>query len=308
MRNKFAETLYQCALENPDICVVVADISPAGSMAKFREQHPARFINVGVAEQTMIGFCAGLALKGCQPFAYTIATFSLYRPFEMVRNDLCYQNLPVTVVGMGTGVVYSTLGSTHHTQEDVAVASAIPNLRILSPCDPIETIEATRYCAFQKEGPVYLRLGKTGEPILTDKAVEPFSFGRIRRIRVGRDTAILAYGPILRMGAAIAERLERERGEFVSLVSVHTLKPFDKVGVAEIIKSHRRVVVIEENVPHGGLGSRVKEIAWDIQSSAEVTCFSLRDEFIHYYGEHEELLRKHGIDENLIFSRLLATP
>ena len=120
MRNTFSEALYKAATANPDVYIVVADISPAGSMAKFSQQYPERFINVGVAEQSMIGICAGLALKGCQPFAYTIATFSLYRPFEMVRDDLCYQNLPVTVVGMGAGVIYSTLGGTHHTQEDIA--------------------------------------------------------------------------------------------------------------------------------------------------------------------------------------------
>ena len=124
MRNTFSETLYEEATANPDVYIVVADISPAGSMAKFSSEYPERFINVGVAEQSMIGICAGLALKGCQPFAYTIATFSLYRPFEMVRDDLCYQNLPVTVVGMGAGVIYSTLGGTHHTQEDIAIAGA----------------------------------------------------------------------------------------------------------------------------------------------------------------------------------------
>ena len=123
MRNTFSETLYAEATANPDVYIVVADISPAGSMAKFSSEYPERFINVGVAEQSMIGIAAGLALKGCQPFAYTIATFSLYRPFEMVRDDLCYQNLPVTVVGMGAGVIYSTLGGTHHTQEDIAIAS-----------------------------------------------------------------------------------------------------------------------------------------------------------------------------------------
>src|SRR3982750_2951249 len=138
MRNKFADTLYECGKKNPRVAIVVADISPAGSMGKFRDQYPDRFINVGVAEQSMIGICAGLALKGCQPFAYTIATFTLYRPFEMVRDDLCYQNLPVTVVGMGAGVIYSTLGGTHHTQEDIAIAGAIPNMQILAPCDPLE--------------------------------------------------------------------------------------------------------------------------------------------------------------------------
>jgi len=143
VRNTFSETLYAEATANPDVYIVVADISPAGSMAKFSSEYPERFINVGVAEQSMIGIAAGLALKGCQPFAYTIATFSLYRPFEMIRDDLCYQNLPVTVVGMGAGVIYSTLGGTHHTQEDIAIASALPNMQVLAPCDPLECIEST---------------------------------------------------------------------------------------------------------------------------------------------------------------------
>ena len=167
MRNTFSKTLYECAVADPSIYIVVADISPAGPMAEFQKHAPARFVNVGVAEQVMIGMCAGLALKGCQPFAYTIATFALYRPFEMVRDDLGYQNLPVTVVGMGAGVIYSTLGGTHHTMEDIAIAGAIPNFQMLAPCDPLECIEATRWCAQQKKGPVYLRIGKAGEPNLT---------------------------------------------------------------------------------------------------------------------------------------------
>jgi len=168
MRNMFAEALYREATENPDVFIVVADISPVGNMAKFRTEYPERFINVGVAEQSMIGICAGLALKGCQPFAYTIATFSLYRPFEMVRDDLCYQNLPVTVVGMGAGVIYSDHGGTHHTMEDIAIAGAIPNMQIVAPCDPAEVAEATRWCARharQRNGPVHLHIGKSGEPI-----------------------------------------------------------------------------------------------------------------------------------------------
>src|SRR5712691_7675052 len=160
MRNTFSEALYKAASANPDVYIVVADISPAGSMGKFRDQYPERFINVGVAEQSMIGICAGLALKGCQPFAYTIATFILYRPFEMVRDDLCYQNLPVTIAGIGGGVTYSTLGATHHAQEDVSIACSIPNMNVIAPCDPLETEAATRWCAQQQIGPVYLRLGK----------------------------------------------------------------------------------------------------------------------------------------------------
>lgn len=159
MRNAFAEALYQEALKDDRICVVVADISPVGSMASFREQFPDRFINVGVSEQAMIAVAAGLALKGKRPFCYTIANFALYRPFEFVR-QLAYQNLPVTVVGMGAGLSYPDHGGTHHTIEDVAVASAIPNMTVLAPCDPFETGECVKWCAREAKGPVYLRLGK----------------------------------------------------------------------------------------------------------------------------------------------------
>ena len=167
----------------------------------------------------MIGICAGLALKGCQPFAYTIATFSLYRPFEMVRDDLGYQNLPVTVVGMGAGVIYSTLGGTHHTMEDIAIAGAIPNMQIVAPCDPAECTEATRWCARQKNGPVYLRIGKAGEPDLT-KGAEPWVFGKLRYLRRGTR----CVHPDLRRhhqdGGGACRHLAGQ-GKSVSVVSCH---------------------------------------------------------------------------------------
>lgn len=305
MRNAFAEALYEAAIADERVAIVVADISPAGSMAKFQADRPERFINVGVAEQSMIGICAGLALKGMRPFAYTIATFSLYRPFEMVRDDLCYQNLPVTVVGMGSGIVYSTLGGTHHTQEDIAVASALPNMQILSPCDPLETREMTRFCALENRGPLYLRLGKAGEPVLTETALDPFVFGRLRRLRQGRDTCILAHGGIMSMALEIADELTKG-GASVSVVNAHTLKPLDRDGIAQALRNHRKVVVIEEHAPHGGLASRVKEIAWDERAPCTLHCFTLKDEFIHCYGSHDELRAAHGLDKGRILAALQA--
>lgn len=299
MRNTFAEALYKAATANPDVYVVVADISPAGSMGKFREQYPERFINVGVAEQSMIGICAGLALKGCQPFAYTIATFSLYRPFEMVRDDLCYQNLPVTVVGMGAGVIYSTLGGTHHTQEDIAIAGALPNMQIVSPCDPAEVTLATIWCAQQKNGPVYLRLGKAGEPVFTDKAVDPWEFGKLRYIQRGSDVCVLSHGIIMSMAMKLARQFEAA-GKSVSVVSCHTLKPLDRAGIAEALKSHKHVVVVEEHAPHGGLASHTKQIAWDSRAQCRLDVFTLQDEFIHNYGSHEDLLGAHGLSYDRI--------
>jgi transketolase len=293
VRNTFAETLYQEATANPDIYVVVADISPAGSMAKFSTQYPERFVNVGVAEQSMIGICAGLALKGCQPFAYTIATFSLYRPFEMVRDDLCYQNLPVTVVGMGAGVIYSTLGGTHHTMEDIAIAGAIPNMQIIAPCDPAECTEATSWCARQKNGPVYLRIGKAGEPDLT-KTAEPWRFGKLRYLRRGSDVCILSYGVITKMASTVADHLGM-LGKSVSVVSVHTVKPIDREGLIEALQRHKHVIVIEEHVPQGGLAPQTKQIAWDIGARCRLDTFTLQDRFIHNYGNHDDLLAAHGL-------------
>lgn len=301
MRNTFSEALYECAKADPSIYIVVADISPAGSMAKFQTEYPERFINVGVAEQSMIGIAAGLALKGCQPFAYTIATFSLYRPFEMVRDDLGYQNLPVTVVGMGAGVIYSTLGGTHHTQEDIAIAGAIPNMQILAPCDPLECIEATKHCATQKTGPIYLRIGKAGEPKFTENAVEPFVFGKIRYIRKGTDVCILSYGVIMKKAIEVADHLEK-LGKSVSVVSVHTMKPLDRSGIEQALTTHKEVIVIEEHAPQGGLAPQTKQIAWDAKATCRLHTFTLKDAFIHNYGSHDDLLAAHGLSVDAVLA------
>ena len=303
MRNKFADVIYEIGSKDDRICAIVADISPAGSIAKFREEFPDRFINCGVAEQAMIGIAAGLALRGMRPFCYTIATFALYRPFEMIRVDLGYQNLPVTIIGMGAGVIYSTLGGTHHSMEDISVASSIPNMMVLAPCDPEEMRLATRYCATESTGPVYMRLGKAGEPDLTSNAVDPFQIGKVRYLKKGQDIALLSYGTSLAMVFEIAKKLE-EQGKSVSVLSCHTIKPIDVEGVKQVLSNHNHVAVIEEHVPHGGLGSRVKEIAWDQQANCKLDCFSLKDEFIHFYGSYIELLEEHGLSVKAISSKL----
>src|SRR3990167_1874046 len=290
MRNKFAKVFYELGKKDPRLAIVVADISPAGSIAQFREEFPERFINTGVSEQSMIGIAAGMALRGMRPFAYTIATFALYRPFEFVRDDIAYQNLPVTVVGVGGGVTYSTLGGTHHAMEDIAVASAIPGMQVLVPCDPMETQQITEWCALKNEKPTYLRLGKAGEPDLTTQAIDPFIPGKIRRICQGKDVCIISYGPTVKMALDLAQHIKKTHQWSSTVVSCHSIKPLDVDGTRELLHQHRRVIVIEEHVPHGGLGSRIKEIAWDMRANCELTCYALQDKFIHHYGSHEQLL------------------
>jgi transketolase len=305
VRNSFANAFYALAKNDRRIYLVVADITAAAGVASFQKESPERFINVGVAEQMMIGMSAGLALRGCIPFAYTIATFTIYRPFEQVRVDCCYHNLPVKLVGVGGGVNYSTLGSTHHASEDVAIMSALPNMTVLAPCDPAEAAVVTTACVEKVPGPVYLRLGKAGEPDLTAKAPDAFQFGKIRFIRPGSDVCLMSYGPITKMACDVAERIEAKTGKSVAVVSVHSLKPLDEEGIAKALARFPVVGVIEEHAPYGGLGPRVKAIAFDTGARCALRSFALQDKFIHTYGSHAELLKAHGLDPDRISGELL---
>ena len=306
MRNNFADVIYEEGLKDERICVVVADISPAGSIEKFRKKFPKRFINCGVAEQSMIGIAAGLALEGYRPFCYTIATFALYRPFEMIRVDLAYQNLPVTVVGMGSGVVYSTLGSTHHSMEDISVASAIPNMRVICPSDPLEMKKATRWCATKSDGPVYMRLGKVGEPILTKNSYDNFSINKVRCIEKGKGNnyAILTYGTSLKLALELSNKIKNNKNYFPYVYTCNSIKPLHNSGIEQILKNFKKVIIIEENVPHGGLTSRVKCINSDIKSKCQILAFTLKDKFIHSYGTYADILNVHGLSVDKIIEKI----
>ena len=305
MRNSFANAFYDLAKNDPRIYLVAADIGAAAGVLTFIQEHPKRFINVGVAEQVMIGFAAGLAMRGKRPFAYTIAPFTIYRPFEQVRVDLCYQNLPVKLVGVGGGVNYSMLGSTHHSQEDIAVMGALPNMTIVAPCDPLEAGLMTK-SIMDIPGPVYFRLGKVGEPVLSDKAPEPFVLGKIRKLKEGEKTAILTYGPITRKAFEIANALESRESGGVAIYNVHSIKPIDQEGLKRIFSLHQKVIIIEEQAPHGGLNSIVKTWAYDHDVRIPVKSFTLKDEFIHTYGTHDDLLAAHGLSTSHILENLYS--
>ena len=304
MRNIFAETLYKYATKDKKIHIVVADVSPAGSMEKFRKEYPERFINVGVAEQAMIGVSAGLAMRGMKPFAYTIANFALYRPFEMIRNDLCYQNLPVTIVGMGAGTIYSSLGYTHLTQEDISIAKSIPNMTILAPSDPLELIESIKYCCTQSKSPIYLRIGKTGEKTFTSQSVEKWKFGKIRKICQGNKICILTYGPIINIAFDVKENLNKKNIQ-TSLYSVHTLKPIDKARLKKIFLKYKTIVIIEDHSAIGGLGEMVKSQAFDNNYRGTIISKSLKDKFYHSYGNQKNLQNLHGINPLSITKEVL---
>lgn len=293
MRDAFALALNQASKEHDNIFFVVADISPASSLEGFLSDNPNRFIDVGVSEQSLVGIAAGLAMKGFRVFAYTIANFVIYRPFEQVRVDLCYQQLPVVLVGVGGGVSYPALGGTHHTIEDIAVMSALPNMTVVAPCDPAEVMAAVKQ-SFLLKGPMYLRLGKAGEPNLSSDALETFELGKIRKLREGNDIAIVGYGPIMKLAFDLVSS-ERIRGKDVAIFSAHTLKPFDDKGMIQILSTFSRVIILEEHVYAGGLSSHAVRLIHVSGVKAELRLVHLRDEFVHSYGTKGDILAAHGI-------------
>ena len=297
MRDAVARAITEQARLRDDLIVVVADISPAAALRTFLDENPTRIVDVGVSEQAMIGMAAGLALKGFRPFAYTIAPFAIFRPLEQIRVDLCYQELPVVVIGVGAGLSYSALGSTHHTPEDIAIASALPNMTVVAPCDPAE-VEAAVAGSFTLRGPMYLRTGKSGEPNLTGDAPEPFELGRIRLIaqQAGARTAVLSYGPIMDSVLNVLRTMSAMGpAGAADVYSVHTLKPLDTDRLDAILRSYDRVVVIEEHVGMGGLGMQVRARAAGHGGAPEIRCLHLKDAFLHTYGSKDDLLAAHGI-------------
>jgi transketolase len=302
MRDAFARGFCEAARLHQNLFLVVADISPAASLDDFRREFPTRLVDAGVSEQTMIGVAAGLALRGFRPFTYTIANFTIYRPFEQVRIDLCYQNLPVVLVGIGGGMSYSALGGTHHTIEDIAVMGCLPNMTILAPCDPPE-VEVAVMAAAVQPGPVYLRVGKSGEPPITAQA-EPFAFGKLRRIAEGDDAVIIGYGPILKLGVDAAQRWQKETGKRAAVYSAHTMKPFDHAGAKDLLRRYSKVITLEEHVSSGGLGALVKQAAQECGSRARISTLHLRDEFIHIYGSQDDLRAAHGITVDTVHQAL----
>jgi len=251
----------------------------------------------------MIGICAGLATQGMRPFAYTIAAFCLYRPFEMVKTDLCYQNLPVTIVGMGSGLAYSTLGGTHHTAEDIAICNSLPNMQIIAPCEPYEVSQAVEYCSKQNKGPIYLKLGKSGEPQISSPKSDKWKFGKLRFLYKSKkkEICILSYGRIAAKAFEVYKKFNKDN---IDLVSVHTIKPLDKDGIKKILNVYKKIIIIEEHSSIGGLTSLVKNISSDQKSKSTIIPFTLKDNFIHCYGSNEDLLDAHKLSSKYILRKI----
>ena len=300
MRNALIDELTTLAASDPSIVLIVNDVG-FSVIEPFQRQFPQRFINAGVAEANMIGVAAGLALTGHRVFVYAIAPFTTYRCMEQIRLDLCRTRLPVTLVGLGGGFTYGQLGTTHHPTEDIAMLRALPGMRVLAPCDALETRALVPYLG-TGEGPIYLRLEKAGQ---TDvhAALPAVGPGCSVRVREGTDVTLVSYGTMVQVSLAAAERLEG-RGVSAGVLSAVSLKPLDPALLVEL--RTRPVVTIEEHSTIGGLGSALAEAAADAGVRAPRLRLGVADAYAEVAGDQAYLRSLSGLTAEGIETRVVA--
>jgi transketolase len=292
MRNTIINKITEKAARDKNIFMVTGDAG-FGVLDEYKDRFPHRFLNLGVAEQNMISFSAGLALAGHRVFVYNIIPFLLYRCYEQVRNDICYQRLPVTLIGIGSGVTYAPQGITHYAVEDIALARTLPNLAILSPSDPLEAERCAEY-ALESRGPLYIRVAKSGERCIYK--IKPQDITEPRLLKKGKRVAVLFHGSIASEVMAALEGLRRE----ITLISVPMLHPLDFNSLSEIIKDVRALITVEEHYVEGGLGSIIAEWLLREGRSLRLRKLGINNEFIHAIKNTIGMRELYGISADKI--------
>jgi len=288
MRDAFSAALIKVAQQDERVLLLTGDHGYA-LFDDIRRLLPDRYLNVGVAEQNMVGVAAGLAKAGLRPILYGLSAFVPVRALEQVKLDICYEDLPVVMIGDGAGFVYGALGGSHHSTEDISVLRAIPNVRILSPADAHEMTRAMEL-AFAAERPVYIRIGKCDIGAVHTGPIK-YDWGDLIEMRPGDgEFGFIATGSMV--AAALKEAL---RWEESGVWSAPSLKPLDVEQAAAICRNHRAIITMEEHSVYGGLGSAITEIA-----SAHAPCWvgriGVQDRFAQYAGSYEYLRSEHGLD------------
>jgi len=257
-RDAFAETLQTIASEDPNVVAVCNDSVGSSKLVGFRERWPERLINVGIAEQNLVGVGAGLANGGKLPFVCAAACFLTGRALEQIKADVAYSNANVKLCGMSSGMAYGELGPTHHSIEDFAWLRALPNLPVIAPCDRIETAAATRFAA-SHDGPLFLRLSRVGVPDLLPNDHD-FVLGKATALRDGDDLTIIANGVLTHRVLAAASILASQ-GLEARVLNMATVRPIDEDAIVRAAAETGAILTAEEHTVHGGLGSAVAEVA-----------------------------------------------
>ena len=302
MRDSFIERLSQMAARDPRVVLITGDLG-FGVFNDYRKNFPKQFLNVGVAEQNMIGIATGMALEGHVVYTYSIANFSFMRCLEQIRNDAAYHEANVNVVCIGGGFSYGALGISHHATEDLAIMRSLPGVDVVSPCDVWETVEATEAIA-ATPGVSYLRLDKSfaEAPPLPN---ETFQLGKLRTLRDGDGVTLVGTGGIMQEVLLAAERLEKQ-GIECRVLSAHTIKPFDTETLLQAARETGGIITVEEHTIHGGLGSVVAETLLDNGVAPKAFHrIGLRCGFSSAVGSQMYLRQRYGMNVEAIEERTL---
>jgi transketolase len=300
----FSAILQELAATDKQIIAVTSDSRGSGKLVPFGERFPDQIVEIGIAEQNLVGVAAGLASAGKKAFAVSPACFLTARALEQIKNDVAYSDNPVRLVGISAGVSYGALGTTHHSLHDFAVLRAINNITIVAPADNFETEQAVRLAA-QTNKPVYLRFGKKPMPLLKPDDVIPFQFGKGRVIKEGTDLAIIANGETVYPALLAAQKLEKEHGIQATVISMHTIKPLDTELLADTAAKVKAVITVEEHFINGGLGEACASFLLQNGYHKPFKIMGIPDEYT-VTGSQIEILGHYGISENGIADAALS--
>jgi len=302
MRAAFADEIEKLAAEDSRIVLLSGDIGNR-MFDTFKEKAPDNFYNCGVAEANMTGMAAGMALCGLRPVTYTITAFNTARVIEQIRLDVCYQNLPVIIVGVGGGLSYASLNATHHALEDIAFLRVLPNMTVVCPGDAWEVRAALR-ASLKMNGPVYIRMAKKNEP-LVHSSLPDFSIGKGLIVKEGSDICFLNSGSLLPLAMDAADIL-LAKGISVEVVSMHTVKPLDETLLNDAFSRFSHIFTLEEHSILGGFGGSVAEWLSDQKGpTASLTRIGTQDKFMAEAGEQDYAREFFGISTEKIVERVL---
>jgi len=289
-REAFGETLIELARENPNIVVVDGDVNNSTRAEYFAREFPDRFFNVGIAESNLVGIASGLAASGKIPFIASFACFIMCNAFDQLRMSVAFPHLNVKVVGSHSGITPGEDGPSQMSVEDVALACALPGFTVVVPADEVETRQAVR-AIVQHTGPTYLRLSRPRFPIVYESGCA-FTLGRANVLRSGDDVTLVANGLMVAAALEAAQKLASE-GIHAHVLDMHTIKPLDEEAIARAARETGALVVAEEHLLYGGLGSAVARAIAE-SHPAPVEFVALRDTYAES-GKPEELLAKYGL-------------
>ena len=297
MRDGYGKALLELVAQNPKIIALDADVAKSTRSIWVKEKFPNNFIDVGIAEQDLIGTASGLALGGLLPLTSTYAVFISGRAWDEIRTTVCYNNLNVKIAGAHAGISVGPDGATHQALEDVALMRVLPNMTVVVPCDAEETRKATLALA-AINGPCYIRFGREAVPVITDDTT-PFELGKARTFRKGSDVAIIANGAMVYESLEVSKILDAE-GISVEVINLHTVKPIDTDSVVAAAKKCGCVVTAEEHQIFGGMGSAVAEcLAKNYPVPQEF--IGINDSFGES-GQPQELMDAYGLNQSAIIA------